>query len=222
MALVCLVLYWLDTTNIMGAVFGRTGVKEPTYSVLFKSSANYEVRQYQKYFIAEVPHRNDGNDFRTLARYIGVFGQPENEPRKPLAMTAPVLMDPTSTTSNSNGQQMAMTAPVINTDKTMSFVLPFELKELSDVPKPRDPRIKIKQSNGRTVAVDSFSGWYSDAVGQERFTALCEKLKKDGIIGENEVPNWSVAQYHPPFTIPFFRRNEIWVDVNKDKIQVGK
>jgi len=206
----------------MGSIFGRTGVEEPTYSVLHKASTGYEVRQYPAYFIAEVPHSNDGNDFRALARYIGVFGVPENEPRKPLAMTAPVLMDPTSTSSSSNGQKIAMTAPVINTAKTMSFVLPFELKDLNDVPKPRNPRVQIKQSNERTVAVDTFSGWYSDEVGQQRFAALCENLKKDGIIGEDEVPSWSVAQYHPPYTLPFFRRNEIWVDVNKDKIRVGK
>ena len=205
----------------MGIVFGMTGTKEPTYSLLMKASAGYEVRQYQKYFLAEVPHSKNGNgdDFRALAKYIGVFGTPENEPKKPMAMTAPVLMDPSS---SGGGQKMAMTAPVLQTDKTMSFVLPFEFQDLKEIPKPSNSQVQIKEANERTVAVDCFSGWYSDSVGQERFSALCEKLKKDGIINENEVPNWSVAQYHPPFTLPFLRRNEIWIDVNKNKIKVNE
>jgi hypothetical protein len=24
---------------------------------------------------------------------------------------------------------------------------------------------------------------------------------------------WQVAQFHPPFTLPFLRRNEIWIDL---------
>ena len=207
----------------MGIVFGMTGTKEPTYQLLTKATSGYEVRQYQKYFIAEVPHSKDGkgDDFRTLARYIGVFGTPENEPKKALAMTAPVLMDPQSS-SSSGGTKMAMTAPVIETDKTMSFVLPFEFQEMKEIPKPTDSQVQIKEANERTVAVDCFSGWYSDSVGQDRFTVLCDKLKKDGILSENEVPNWSVAQYHPPFTLPFLRRNEIWVDVNKNKVKINE
>ena len=92
----------------MGIVFGMTGTKEPAYSLVTKAAAGYEVRQYQKYFIAEVPHSKDGNgdDFRALAKYIGVFGTPENVPKKPMAMTAPVLMDPSS--SSNGGQKMAM------------------------------------------------------------------------------------------------------------------
>ena len=206
----------------MGIVFGMTGTKEPSYSLLTKAASGYEVRQYQKYFIAEVPHSKNGNgdDFRVLAKYIGVFGTPENVSKKPMAMTAPVLMDPSS--SSNGGQKMAMTSPVLQTDKTMSFVLPFEFQHLEEVPKPSNSQVQIKEAVERTVAVDCFSGWYSDDVGQERFTTLCEKLKKDGILDENDIPNWSVAQYHPPFTLPFLRRNEIWIDVNKNKVNVDQ
>ncbi len=41
----------------------------------------YEIRRYPPFFVAEVvTSENELNDsFRELARYIGVFGTPENE-----------------------------------------------------------------------------------------------------------------------------------------------
>ena len=70
---------------IMGMVFGRTGVKEPSYSVL-KSFGNFEVRKYPAVLTASVVTNDPTNSkaveanqaFRVLAKYIGVFGKPEN------------------------------------------------------------------------------------------------------------------------------------------------
>ena len=198
--------------TIMGIVFGSTGAKEPAFQVLAKYSG-YEVRQYPQIFIAEVKSSGNGDDFRTLAKYIGVFGKPENVAAQPMAMTAPVLMDP------DEGQTLAMTAPVINTAKTMSFVLPFEFKDLQEIPKPSNEAVTIRACPERVVAVEVFSGWYTDDIGQQHLGGLCEKLRRDGLLSDATEPNWSVAQYHPPFTIPFLRRNEVWVDVKKEAVK---
>ena len=67
----------------MGIVFGSTGTKEPAYKLL--RSAPYEIRVYQPYFVAEVrASENAASDsFRVLAKYIGVYGEPENLKGRP-------------------------------------------------------------------------------------------------------------------------------------------
>jgi len=98
----------------MGIVFGVTGVKEPLFSVMARTSAGYDLRQYNNYFIAQVSQKQGGGDsngFNILARYIGVFGKPENEGATVLAMTAPVLTDAASDSSHSSerGTKLSMT-----------------------------------------------------------------------------------------------------------------
>lgn len=70
----------------MGNIFGYTGVKEPPYVVVWHSPP-YEIRQYEPYFVAEIPMSGDtqGNSaFMGLAQYIGVFGDPKNQKSKSL------------------------------------------------------------------------------------------------------------------------------------------
>jgi len=92
----------------MEIIFGMTGTKEPVYK-LINTSASYEIRLYQPYFIAEVKSATDmGSSFQTLAKYIGVFGTPENLKSQSIAMTAPVITRP---------EKIAMTSPVITESK---------------------------------------------------------------------------------------------------------
>lgn len=75
----------------MGIVFGVTGAKEPAFTLVHRGSSMYEIRLYPKYFVAEVPmnvggsiegtdseKKNMDTAFGVLAKYIGVFGTPEN------------------------------------------------------------------------------------------------------------------------------------------------
>lgn len=192
----------------MGIVFGVTGSKEPAYQIL-KQTAAYEIRRYPKIHVAEWPMAEDGgqnNGFRELAKYIGVMGDPANEIKKPMAMTAPVLM----TAAESN--------VVSKTARTMSFVLPFEL-ERTEIPAPTNKKIAIKVVDEQTVAVVQFSGWYTAARGEGYFREMARSLKDDGVMSDIKSDDWMVAQYHPPFTIPFLRRNEVWIplpDYNTD------
>jgi len=112
----------------------------------------YEIRYYSQFFIAEVPmpsYNDNGQSFQILAKYIGVFGNPANEKQVPMAMTAPVITQP---------MKMAMTAPVItspsssSSSESMSFVLPFEFTDMSEIPKPNDKRITIKHIPKRVLS----------------------------------------------------------------------
>jgi hypothetical protein len=203
----------------MGIVFGSTGSKEPAFKTL-RSCNIYEIREYGKLFIAEIEKSDStNNSFKTLAKYIGVFGEPQNrlpdKPRTtPIAMTAPVL------TTEKKSIAISMTAPVISNEKkesqTMAFVLPEEYKSLEEIPIPTDSEIKIKVVPARVVAVIKFSGWYTTALGEKYFDTLSKQLYADRFVGDDKSKlTWSVAQYHPPFTIPFLRRNEVWIDLEK-------
>ena len=63
----------------MGIVFGMTGSKEPAFKLI--KSAPYEIRLIQPYCVAEVSNVGEtqiNDSFSILAKYIGVFGSPEN------------------------------------------------------------------------------------------------------------------------------------------------
>ena len=217
----------------MGIVFGKTGTKGPDYNVLYKASTGYELRSYPGYLTAEVlmNDANGNNGFGILAKYIGVFGKPENIASQSMDMTHPVIMD-----SSDSGQKISMTSPVINNKNIMKFVLPAHYTKVSQAPVPTDQRVTIKETPGHYVAVLGFSGWYTPEKGLAQFKKLVKLLKQDNYLKSKPVTttqpsttmttattstdeltdedyklDWQVAQYHPPFTLPFCRLNEIWI-----------
>merc|ERR1712224_695900 len=116
----------------------------PKYTVLHRA-ASYEVRKYGSSVVAECKYGaggwgdgNDGSPFGALARYIGVFGNPQNTQQggttEAIKMTAPVLVTPPSS------QKIAMTSPVLVTPSeshTMAFVLPAsKYSSVEEAPKP--------------------------------------------------------------------------------------
>mmetsp|Transcript_25673 Transcript_25673/g.24531 ORF Transcript_25673/g.24531 Transcript_25673/m.24531 type:complete len:223 (-) Transcript_25673:317-985(-) len=208
----------------MGIIFGKTGTQEPSFILLSKlaktPSYNYQVRSYEPYLIAEVEKLpgKEGDGFRTLAKYIGVFGKPENEGSVPMAMTSPVIGEPT---------KLSMTSPVVDEMGSMSFVLPFSFTKIDQLPVPIDKRISLKEIPRRILAVVSFSGWYSQAEGNKQLNKLKTWLESDKLIPEGSINDansvkWSVAQYHPPFTLPFLRRNEIWIELDEKNEAIKK
>ena len=152
----------------MGMVFGIVREEMPAHTVLHKALA-YEVRKYSPSVVVECSYGpggwgsgGDGAPFGALARYIGVFGQPQNEQRggsEAIAMTAPVLVSPPAS------QKIAMTAPVLVTPSkshTMAFVLPAsKYKTVEEAPRPTDPRITLRQLPERVQAVRRFTWRFS-------------------------------------------------------------
>ena len=78
----------------MGTVFGKESVKEPPFELQLKRNdvkTSYELRKYGERYAASVEYSANGDTsspFRTLARYIGVFGTPENEGSTSIAMVS--------------------------------------------------------------------------------------------------------------------------------------
>jgi hypothetical protein len=209
----------------MGMVFGKTGVEEPPYTVLLTRSpveTPYEIRKYGERFAAEAAYPAGDNDddtpFSVLARYIGVFGTPENEGSEKISMTAPVVID-----RQGGGTAIAMTAPVIRTEnsgtKMMQFMLPTNYDELSKIPKPTNPAVHILEIPPAVGAVHRFNGGFSKERSQTMAMGLAKQLFEDGVkMSEADaMEKFQFWGYNPPFTISYFRRNEVWIPLTQEQ-----
>ena len=114
---------------------------------------------------------------------------------------------------NNKGQKIAMTAPVEETlgvdAPVMAFTMPAQYA-LSDLPTPRDPRVRLVEVPGKTVAVVRFSGWGTAYKVERMKRKLLDGLRKNGI---EPTGTPALNQYNPPWTLPFLRRNEVTVEV---------
>ena len=64
----------------------------------------------------------------------------------------------------------------------MQFVIPFEYKELDQIPKPTNENIKIKAIPAKIVATTTYSGWYNKEESEAKLKVLCDNLKNDGFL----------------------------------------
>lgn len=214
----------------MGSVFGKETVLEPSFKIISDRtsvSTTYQIREYGKRFAAETDYSDDDTNqnspFRSLATYIGVFGEPQNEGKESLAMTAPVAMERKGTT-------IAMTAPVAmekevsgGKGKTMKFFLPKEYDELKKIPKPTNSNVRIIEVPPSVGVAHRYSGSLSDQLRDQKASQLSAQLRSDGIermTEEHVLQNYQFWGYNPPFTLPIFRRNEIWLDLTEDEVSI--
>jgi len=233
----------------MGSVFGKESVKEPPFDILLQRSnvkTTYELRQYGERFAASVTYtvNNNGGDgtnndavkspFGILAKYIGVFGTPQNEGSTSIAMTAPVIMEQEDA---KKPETIAMTAPVVMentntpgedgnaTTKKMMFMLPAEYDSMSKIPKPSNPLVHIEEIPSEVGVVHRYNGKYTDTTNRAVAKELGEQLVHDGVVGiteESVLDNFQFWGYNPPFTLPYYRRNEIWLKLNVDQVSYLK
>jgi hypothetical protein len=189
---------------------------------ILRREEDYEIREVQSYYVAEATMPgNTGFDFygssqafNVLAAYL--FGK--NKKREEMEMTTPVFVQKTQT----DGEKMDMTTPVVTKQERdqgkwkMSFVLPSKYGE--DLPLPDDSSVRIKLIQEKIVAVATFSGFVTDKEVRARESKLRAAVSKDPQVHVKEGASVEIAQYNPPFTLPFMRRNELSLEVewNKD------
>ncbi len=176
---------------------------EPTYQAL-KTEGNYELRRYVPQLAADVTLPADkystSDAFRILADYIF-----KEYPTGAIGMTAPVTTQRTQT--------IGMTAPVTTSttkgERFMRFFLPERYTQAT-LPKPEDTRITIVEIPTRTVATIRFNGWLSTSKVAEQQSLLNQWMTSHGLTATGPA---EVQGYNPPWTLPWWRRNEIWIPV---------
>ena len=148
--------------------------------------SSYSTSTQHSHVLAKVsPNQVEENDmFRILARYIGVFGNPENKDTNKIAMTAPVLSTKTSSS------KIAMTAPVLSSSANdMRFVLPKKFKTKEDAPQPTDTRVELIDVPERMVAVKTFSGLVSMDQSETMANEFKAALEAQGFICKGTFTN---------------------------------
>lgn len=195
----------------------RSGYEEPTFSVVDRVDDDVEVRDYApRLAVSATVEESDekagrNQAFQILFDYISGA----NRGSKKVAMTVPVEVE-------SSAEKIAMTVPVetsatVDGKTTMRFFLPSELTRAT-APEPTDTRVQIEEVPETTQAVLRFTGLGTLSQIRQREVALLDAL--DG-------SSWSVAGepmtlfYDPPWTLPFFRRNEVVIPVSRKENLAG-
>ncbi|CAN1141929.1 Heme-binding-like protein At3g10130, chloroplastic [Linum perenne] len=205
-----------ESRNLEEALMSVPDLETVKFKVLCRRD-EYEIREVEPYFIAETTmpgktafdFNGASRSFNALAEYL--FGK--NTTREKMEMTTPVF----TSKAGSAGEKMEMTTPVITKKAKdqekwqMSFILPA--KYGSNLPLPKDPSVRIKEVPKKVVAVVAFSGFVNDEEVKQREVKLRSAVRNDKQYVVKQGASVEVAQYNPPFTLPFNRRNEIAIEL---------
>jgi len=170
-----------------------------------KLAEQIEIRRYEQRLAVEatvdIPNYDDSRNsaFRMLFDYISgnnyaaALGSPESvRAYTEVAMTTPVETSRTA----AGGMRMR-------------FFLPVEYT-LETAPRPLDPKIRVVQLRTQLQAVLRFGGFASESSVAKRMKELLETLEQSSWETAGEPVTYV---YDPPWTIPFFRRNEVVIPV---------
>lgn len=202
---------WVAAALIVAAIAAAAAgplmsrVEQPNYTIVETQGA-IEIRDYAPMIAAETSVEGErtaaiGEGFRRIAGYI--FG--DNAPREQIAMTAPVQQQ--------KGSKIAMTVPVQQqgADGTWSvrFIMPKQWT-METLPAPTDTRVTLVPMPARRFAVIRFSGSAAQAELDAKTLELMAFVR-----GRNLEPQGEplYAFYNPPWTLPFFKRNEVMLEV---------
>ena len=160
------------------------------YEVLLKED-EYEIRKYVDFFIVEYENIDDPE---SMSGFGSLFKDISND--------------------NKENEKSSMTSPVITEvteeKKKMAFVVPAKFGE--HIPEPNNPNLKVKKFTEGLFGVIRYSGFSNESKELKMNKKLETWILENGYKIQS---NYMLAFYNPPFVLPMFRRNEIWVRVIK-------
>lgn len=202
---------WVLVASMLVATLASSAmaVEEPAFRQVLREGA-FELRDYPAGVAAEVTVAGEQKEaanqgFRLLAAYI--FGA--NKRRQSIAMTAPVAQQAVS-------EKIAMTAPVAQTQGAAgTWVVRFTMPSaysLQTLPVPDDARVSLRTIEPARFAVLRFSGLAQPGDVDKNSDELRALVKSHRL---HVIGPLSLAQYNPPWTLWFMRRNEVMVEVER-------
>jgi hypothetical protein len=186
-------------------------VAEPPFTLVMREGA-FEIRDYQAQVVAEVSVNGtmgeaSNRGFSPLAGYI--FGG--NAPRAKIAMTAPVVRQ--------QGTKIAMTAPVTRQATGprsgdswhVRFIMPAG-STLATLPAPNNPNVRLLEEPSKRYGVIRFSGLGGAGTFESKASELAGILAARRLV---PIGAPIFASYDPPWTLPFMRRHEVWLELTR-------
>eukprot|EP01098_Paradermamoeba_levis_P016489 TRINITY_DN8931_c0_g1_i1.p1 TRINITY_DN8931_c0_g1~~TRINITY_DN8931_c0_g1_i1.p1 ORF type:complete len:222 (-),score=55.91 TRINITY_DN8931_c0_g1_i1:136-768(-) len=205
----------------MATIFGSINVETPKFTVLDKGEG-YELREYQPVLRAEVEipcsELSTGEGFRILANYIFGGNLPDSSSSpdakqeaqgEQIAMTAPVITELAAPSTSSETMTSIVTEVADQSSRVkMSFVLPSKFTSLDQLPRPKDPQVKLVSIPSQKFAVSTFSGSTTEDVVKQKEEELRSALDRAGVsyTAQEKAKLW---RYNPPWCLPFLRTNEV-------------
>ena len=193
------------------SVFGVHSYETPKYEVILKEG-DKEIRSYESYVVAKTTVKGEFKEaqstaFKILAGYI--FG--DNKKRQKISMTGPVVQKPAS-----ESERIQMTGPVIQSLSeegwVMTFMMPSSYK-IEDLPTPTDKRVSFETVPARYIAAIRYTWLGSKNRNESKANELKEWLS--GLKEYEPISSPMYAGYDPPWTLPFFRRNEMIIEIRR-------
>lgn len=216
----------------------RWFTQQPRYE-LERRLGDLEIRVYGAGWVAETTVRDATweealkEGFRRLARYI--VGQNHPSPFQPSHLATPdpsrslaalraddgndagyqiPMPVPVSPAAKRRTETLAMTTPVnVTTHEDRTYTIVFNLprgRTLASLPAPDDERVRLERRPRRRVAVLRYSGSRSGPRVAAKFSELLARVRAERLPYRGS-PEF--AGYDPPSTLPFLRRNEVWVEL---------
>ena len=184
--------------------------EEPEFK-LISEEAEFQIREYDPKIIAQVEVEGDFDEassmgFKLLADYI--FGNNLLDgTSKKISMTTPVEMTPLA-------ENLLMTSSIlddqVNNKWSINFIMPQEFS-LDTLPKPNNSQVNIIEVPKEKYAVIVFSGLIRESSYAEKVELLSNYLEENSFKQQGAI---KIARYNPPWTLPFFRRNELMVRID--------
>ena len=184
--------------------------EEPEFKLILEEG-EFQIREYEPKIIAQVEMDGDFDEasskgFKLLADYIFGNNILEGDSQK-ISMTAPVEMSPLA-------ENLLMTSSImdddINNKWSINFVMPKEYT-LDTLPMPNNSEVKIIKVPSEKYAVIVFSGLVRKPSYAEKSELLSNYIKANNFMAQGTI---KIARYNPPWTLPFFRRNELMVKID--------
>lgn len=184
--------------------------EEPEFKLILEEG-EFQIREYEPKIIAQVEIDGDFDEasskgFKLLADYIFGNNILEGDSQK-ISMTAPVEMSPLA-------ENLLMTSSImdddINNKWSINFVMPKEYT-LDTLPMPNNSEVKIIKVPSEKYVVILFSGLVRESSYAEKSELLSNYIKANNFMAQGTI---KIARYNPPWTLPFFRRNELMVKID--------